>query len=200
MGLFALGRRISIHYISSNRVTLLVYSADAALPPGSVRDHQPPTDETEGFTAAKWAGEVFLEQLSEAAAASTGMDLPVSIHRHCVIVGDKAPIEDALNALLRYSKLTNAVPRVSSLSVGGYFDFLPVTDVADSLVEFVQSSQGTHSGVAFKHYSSGVKMPPTDFASYMQKTYGDESRELDLGVWIEEARRDGIEELVVLYL
>nr|RBQ96683.1 hypothetical protein FVER53263_13421 [Fusarium verticillioides] len=183
MGLFALGRRIPIHYTSSNRVTLLVSSADAALPPGSVRDHQPPTDETEGFTAAKWAGEVFLEQLSEAAAAS-----------------DKAPIENALNALLRYSKLTNAVPRVSSLSVGGYFDFLPVTDVADSLVEFVQSSQGTHSGVAFKHYSSGVQMPPTDFASYMQKTYGDESRELDLGVWIEEARRDGIEELVVLYL
>ncbi|KAG9498187.1 putative secondary metabolism biosynthetic enzyme [Fusarium musae] len=118
MGLFALGRRIPIHYISSNRVTLLVSSGGAALPPGSVRDHQPPTDGTEGFTAAKWAGEVFLEKLSAAAAASTGRDLPVSIHRHCAIVGEEAPIEDALNALLRYSKLINAVPRVSSLNVG----------------------------------------------------------------------------------
>ncbi|KAG5815690.1 hypothetical protein H9Q74_003377 [Fusarium xylarioides] len=200
MGLFALGRRIPLHYISSNRVTLLNSSADAALPAVSVRDHQPPADGTEGFTAAKWAGEVFLEKVSEAATASEGTALPVSIHRHCAIVGDEAPIEDALNALLRYSKLINAVPGVSSLNVGGYFDFLPVTDVANSFAEFVISSQGTHSGVAFKHYSSGVKVPPTDFASYMQKTYGDEFRELDLDDWIEQARKEGIEELIVLYL
>ncbi|KAG5772189.1 hypothetical protein H9Q73_012591 [Fusarium xylarioides] len=200
MGLFALGRRIPLHYISSNRVTLLNSSADAALPAVSVRDHQPPADGTEGFTAAKWAGEVFLEKVSEAATASEGTALPVSIHRHCAIVGDEAPIEDALNALLRYSKLINAVPGVSSLNVGGYFDFLPVTDVANSFAEFAISSQGTHSGVAFKHYSSGVKVPPTDFASYMQKTYGDEFRELDLDDWIEQARKEGIEELIVLYL
>ncbi|KAF5591103.1 polyketide synthase [Fusarium pseudoanthophilum] len=200
MGLFALGRRIPVHYISSNRVTLLGSSAEATLPPVTVRDHQPPTDGSEGFTAAKWAGEVFLEKLSRATAANAERDLPVTIHRHCAIVGDEAPIEDALNALLRYSKLINAVPRVSSLNVGGYFDFLPVTDVADSFAEFVLSSQGTHSGVAFKHYSSGVKVPPTDFASYMQKKYGDEFRELDLDDWIEEARREGIEELIVLYL
>jgi amino acid adenylation domain-containing protein len=200
MGLFALGRRIPIHYISSNRVTLLDSSANAALPPVSVRDHQPPTDGSEGFTVAKWAAEVFLEKLSEAAAASAERDLPVSIHRHCAIVGDEAPIEDALNALLRFSKLINAVPRVSSLNVGGYFDFLPVTDVASSFADFVISSQGTHAGVAFKHYSSGVRVPPVDFASYMQKTYGGEFRELDLNDWIEEARREGIEELIVLYL
>jgi aspyridone synthetase (hybrid polyketide synthase/nonribosomal peptide synthetase) len=200
MGLFALGRRIPVHYISSNRVTLLVSSAGAALPPVSVRDHQHPTDGTEGFTGAKWAGEVFLARLSEATATNTRKCLPISIHRPCAIVGDEALIEDALNALLRYSKLINAVPRVSSLNVGGYFDFLHVTDVADSLAEFVLSSQGRNSGVAFKHYSSGVKVPPTDFASCLQKTYGDEFRELDLGVWVEEARREGIEELIVLYL
>nr|ALQ32979.1 putative polyketide synthase [Fusarium sp. NRRL 25184] len=200
MGLFALGRRIPIHYISSNRVTLLDPNADAALPPVSVKHYQPPTDGSEGFTAAKWAGEVFLEKLSEAAAASTERDVPVSIHRHCAIVGEEAPIEDALNALLRYSKLINAVPRVSSLNVGGYFDFLPVTDVADSFAEFVVSSQGTHSGVGFKHYSSGIKVPPAEFASYMQETYGGEFRELDLDDWVEEARKKGIEELIVLYL
>ncbi|KAF5710356.1 polyketide synthase [Fusarium mundagurra] len=180
MGLFALGRRIPIYYISSNRVTLLNTSEKAALPPVSVKYYEPPTDGSEEFTAAKWAGEVFLEKLSEAAIADAGRDLPVSIHRHCAIVGDETPIEDALNALIRYPKLINAVPRVSTLNVGGYFDFLPVTDVAKSFVEFVVSSQGTHSGVAFQHYSSGVKVPPTDFASYMQKTYGDKFRELEL--------------------
>nr|ALQ32879.1 putative polyketide synthase [Fusarium miscanthi] len=200
MGFFALGRRIPIHYISSNRVTLLNSNADAALPPVSVKDHQPPTDGSEGFTAAKWAGEVFLEKLSEAAGARAERVLPISIHRHCAIVGDEAPIEDALNALLRYSKLIKAVPRVSSLNVGGYFDFLPVTEVADSFAQFVVYSQGTQSGVAFKHYSSGVKVPPVEFASYMKETYGGEFRELGLDDWIEEARREGIEELIVLYL
>nr|ALQ32946.1 putative polyketide synthase [Fusarium sacchari] len=200
LALFALGRRVPIHYISSNRVTLLDSSAKAALPPVSVKDYQPPTDGSEGFTAAKWAGEVFLETLSEAAAENTGRDLPVSVHRHCAIVGDEAPIEDALNALLRYSKLIKAVPRVSSLNVGGYFDFLPVTNVANSFAEFAISSQQSHSGVTFKHYSSGVKVPPTEFASYMQKTYEDEFRELDLDDWIEQARKEGVEELIVLYL
>ncbi|KAF4953757.1 hypothetical protein FGADI_5750 [Fusarium gaditjirri] len=131
MGLFALGPRVPLHYISSNRVTLLDSSTDAALPPVSVRGYQPPTDGSEGFTAAKWAGEVCLESLSEAAASNEESGLPVSIHRHCAIVGDEAPIEAALNALLRYSKLINAVPRVSSLIAEGYFDFLPVTDAAD---------------------------------------------------------------------
>ncbi|KAF4339725.1 polyketide synthase [Fusarium beomiforme] len=200
MGLFALSRRIPIHYISSNRVTLLDSSAEAALPPISVRDHQPPTDGSEGFTAAKWAGEVFLENLSTAASSHGSRDLSVTTHRHCAIVGDEAPIEDALNALLRYSKLIGAVPRVSSLNVNGYFDFRPVKDVADSIAECVISSQSVHSGLAFKHYSSGVKVPPGEFASYMQNTYGGEFRELDLDDWISEARREGIEELIVLYL
>jgi aspyridone synthetase (hybrid polyketide synthase/nonribosomal peptide synthetase) len=54
--------------------------------------------------------------------------------------------------------------------------------------------------VAFKHYSSSVKVPPAEFASYMQETYRGEFRELDLDDWIEQARKEGIEELIVLYL
>ncbi|KAM0415478.1 hypothetical protein ACHAPD_006678 [Fusarium lateritium] len=113
----------------------------AALPLVRVRDHEPPTDGSEGFTAAKWAGEIFLENLSIAAIANGSRELPVAIHRHWAIVGDEAPIEDALNALLQYSNLIHAVPRISSLNIAGYFDFLPVTDVADSVAEFVISLQ-----------------------------------------------------------
>ncbi|KAH7002914.1 hypothetical protein EDB82DRAFT_469742 [Fusarium venenatum] len=114
---------------------------NAALPLVRVRDHEPPTDGSEGFTAAKWAGEIFLENLSIAAIANGSRELPVAIHRHWAIVGDEAPIEDALNALLQYSNLIHAVPRISSLNIAGYFDFLPVTDVADSVAEFVISLQ-----------------------------------------------------------
>ncbi|KAM0552646.1 hypothetical protein ACHAPJ_007743 [Fusarium lateritium] len=200
MGVFALPRRIPIHYISSNRVTLLDSSADAALPPVSVRDHRPPADGSEGFTAAKWAGEVFLENLSAAAAKSSdGAGLPVTVHRPCAVVGDEAPIEDALNALLRYSKLIAAVPRVSDLNVKGYFDFSPATDVANAIAESALS-QPSHPATTFRHHSSGVRVTPLEFATYMQQTYGGEFRELNLEDWIDEARKEGIEELIVLYL
>lgn len=204
MGRFAYGRRIPIHYISSNRVTLLDDSANAALPPVSVKDHRPLVDGSEGFTAAKWASEVFLENLSAAAMNSSGSNhsgyLPVTIHRHCAIVGEEAPIEDALNALLRYSKLIAAVPKVSNLNVNGYFDFLPVESVASDIATSVVSSQTAQVGVEFRHYSSGTRVTPGEFASYMQKTYGSEFREIELEDWIEEARKEGIEELIVLYL
>ncbi|CAJ0552622.1 Ff.00g007000.m01.CDS01 [Fusarium sp. VM40] len=204
IGRFSLSRRIPIHYISSNRVTLLDDSANAALPPISVKDHCPPVDGSEGFTAAKWASEVFLENLSAAATKSSSSDhgeyLAVTIHRPCAIVGEEAPIEDALNALLRYSKLISAVPNVSKLNVNGYFDFLPVESVARDIAASVVSSQTARSGVDFRHYSSGTRVMPEEFASYMQKKYGGEFRELELEDWIEEARKEGIEELIVLYL
>ncbi|CAG7561044.1 unnamed protein product [Fusarium equiseti] len=172
MGHFALRRRIPIHYVSSNRVTLLDSSADAALPPISAKDHRPSVDGGEGFTAAKWASEVFLESLSNAASRSCdGTCLPVMIHRPCAIVGEDAPIEDALNALLRYSKLISAVPNVSKLNVNGYFDFLPVESVASDIAASVISSQISYQGVEFRHYSSGTRVAPEEFAAYMQKTY-----------------------------
>jgi aspyridone synthetase (hybrid polyketide synthase/nonribosomal peptide synthetase) len=204
MGRFAFARGIPIHYISSNRVTLLDDRANAALPPVSVKDHRPPVDGSEGFTAAKWASEVFLENLSAAATKSSGSGhgghLPVTIHRPCAIVGEEAPIEDALNALLRYSKLIAAVPSVSKLNVNGYFDFLPVESVASDIAASAVSLQTSQSGVEFRHYSSGTRVTPGEFAAYMQKTYGGEFRELELEDWIGEARKEGIEELIVLYL
>jgi aspyridone synthetase (hybrid polyketide synthase/nonribosomal peptide synthetase) len=204
MGRFAFGRRIPIHYVSSNRVTLLDSSADATPPPISVKNHRPSVDGNEGFTAAKWASEVFLENLSNAASRSCdsnhGGYLPVMIHRPCAIVGEEAPIEDALNALLRYSKLIAAVPSVSKLNINGYFDFLPVESVASDIAASIISSQTSRSGVEFRHNSSGTRVTPGEFAAYMQKTYGGEFRELELEDWIEEARKEGIEELIVLYL
>ncbi|RGP81853.1 polyketide synthase [Fusarium longipes] len=204
MGRLAAGRRIPIHYISSNRVTLLDTSADAALPPVSVKDHQPSVDGSEGFTAAKWVSEVFLENLSNTPLRACDGDnsghVPVIIHRPCAVVGDDAPIEDALNALLRYSKLLKAVPNVDELNVHGYFDFLPVENVAREIAASVVSSQTSQPGVKFRHYSSGTRVSPSRFAAYMQKTYGGEFRELKLEEWIEQARTKGIEELIVLYL
>jgi aspyridone synthetase (hybrid polyketide synthase/nonribosomal peptide synthetase) len=86
MALLALPRRIPIHLVSSNRVTLIDPNSQAALPPISVADHQPATDGSEGFTATKWASEVFLQNLTEASIVSSSQ-LSVTIHRSCAVVG-----------------------------------------------------------------------------------------------------------------
>ncbi|KAL7905494.1 putative PKS-NRPS protein [Trichoderma velutinum] len=197
MALLALPRRIPIHFVSSNRVTLLDPNGQAALPPISVADHTPATDGSEGFTATKWASEVFLQRLTEASAASSSL-LPITIHRSCAVVGDEAPIEDALNALLRFSYIMRTLPSISSLHVGGYFDFKQVDIVAQEIVDAAVASQ--QSGLSFQHHSSGVRVPPEEFKSFMEGFYHSEFEEVEVEQWIRGALEHGIEELIVVYL
>ncbi|UKZ74626.1 hypothetical protein TrVFT333_002296 [Trichoderma virens FT-333] len=197
MALLALPRRIHVHLVSSNRVTLIDPNSQAALPPISVAGHQPATDGSEGFTATKWASEVFLQNLTEASAASSSQ-LPITIHRSCAVVGDEAPIEDALNALLRFSNIMRVVPHISDLNVGGYFDFKQVDLVGQEIVDSAIASR--QRGLAFQHHSSGVRVRPSEFKSFMEDFYHAEFKELELEQWIQAALELGIEELIVVYL
>ncbi|GKT49531.1 terminal uridylyltransferase cid1 [Colletotrichum spaethianum] len=65
-----------------------------------------------------------------------------------------------------------AVPRISSLNVDGYFDFRRVEDAAVEIAAAVKGP-APGQGVSFRHYSSGVRVPPAAFRGYMEKTYGD---------------------------
>lgn len=201
---------IPLHYLSSNRVALL--SGSTTLPPVSVAAHPPARDGSEGFTASKWASEAFLEQV----AAKTG-SLMACVHRPCAVVGDSAPSEDALNALLRYSRLLRAVPRFRNFD--GFFDFADVSAVAAELVQNVLdgqsapgappastsalsplSSSSTLPGITFRHYTGGIRTPVADFRLRMEHTYGGTFAEWDMPEWIAKAREAGIEDLIVTYL
>nr|WNS47931.1 FunA [Talaromyces coalescens] len=196
MGLFALPRRIPTHYISSSRVTLLNPEAKAALPPVSVAQYKPSNDGSEGFTSAKWASEVILERLASATFGHN--QLSVTIHRPCAVVGDKAPLEDALNALLRFSQITRAVPDMSTINVDGYFDFKSVDVVAEEIVATVIDNASP--GVTYRHHSSGKKVLPSQFRAYMEEYYGGSFKEVPLETWIQDARTAGLEELIIAYL
>lgn len=196
MGLFALPRRIPIHFISSSRVTLLNPEARAALPPVSVAQYSPSNDGGEGFTSAKWASEIFLEKL--ASATSGNVQLRVTIHRPCAVVGDKAPLEDALNALLRFSQIIRAVPDMSTINVDGYFDFKSVNEVAHEIV--ATTIENETQGVVYRHHSSGEKVLPSQFKAYMERYYGGSFKEIPLETWIQDARTAGLEELIIAYL
>lgn len=194
---FALSHSIPVHFLSSNRVCLL--SGKTALPPVSVSSFSPKTDGSEGFTASKWASERFLENISRKT------DLPVCVHRACAVTGDKAPNEDALNALLRYSMLTRAVPRFENFE--GFFDFRDVHEVANEIAKealtIITSNDdeiNATTSVRFVHHSSGIKVPVNQFQKHMESMHGCRFEELSVTDWIGKAMKAGIDPLITSYL
>lgn len=191
-------RRVPLHFVSSSRVTLLPSDSQAALPPVSVKDYPPRTDGAEGLTASKWAGEVFLERLA-AEAGKHGAGFPITIHRPCALVGEEAPSDDSLNAILKYSTLMGAVPQISSSPVTGYFDFASIDTVAAAIAEAAtQAEQPAH--LRFQHHSSGVKVEPSEFKEYMERMHSKEFAELELEDWLTKALELGIEPMIAIYL
>ncbi|EAW16804.1 putative hybrid NRPS/PKS enzyme [Aspergillus fischeri NRRL 181] len=190
----ALSHRIPIHFISSNRVTLL--TGNTILPPVSVSSSLPNPDGSEGFTASKWACERFLES---AAALEAG--LPVTIHRPCAVIGDEAPNEDALNALLKHSKLTRCVPRFENFE--GYLDFDDVHRVAGAIAADALStaeSKESKPATRFVHHSSGHKVSMKDFRGRMETLFACPFEEVSMAEWIERALQAGIDPLITGYL
>lgn len=182
----ALPRRVPLHFISSARVILQSDSYDAA--PVSMAAHPPPTDGSQGFTASKWASECFLEKV----ARDTG--LPVVIHRPCSVIGTRAPHDDAMSSVIRYSILSRTVPDVPNAE--GVFDFKDVVAVA---AEIAQGPVAEES-ISFRHHSSGVRVPFSQLAERMETLYGGKFEVVGLGDWIRSAVKLGIEDLIVSYL
>ncbi|KAG6365497.1 hypothetical protein INS49_007108 [Diaporthe citri] len=198
----ALPRRVPLHFVSSPRVILLSQSVES--PPASMAAHPPPRDGSQGFTASKWASECFLEAVSRRAR-----DLPVVVHRPCSVVGSLAPADDALNAVVRYSRLGRRVPDVPGAE--GFFDFRDAAEVAAEIVGgpvYPSTPEGDMAGTAgrtqcllsFRHYSSGVKVPFCDLGSRMEALYGGSFETVPMAEWIDTAARLGIESVIVSYL
>ncbi|KAJ4861498.1 AMP-binding enzyme domain-containing protein [Trichoderma breve] len=161
----ALPRAIPIHFISSNRVALLSGSMQPAAE--SMSKFTPRTDGAEGFTVAKWASERFLETLAEKA------HVPVTIHRHCILTGDEAPNEDAVN---------------------------DVHAAAANIAANILSEDSTDRGVRFIHHSSGVKVPISDFKKHLEKIYSGVFEEVTMDEWIGKVLEAGIDPLITSYL
>ncbi|KAJ0418299.1 lovastatin nonaketide synthase [Aspergillus carlsbadensis] len=183
---WAIPRRVPLHFISSGRVILQSGACEAG--PASMIAHLPPSDGSEGFTASKWAGEAFLEKVSRACG------LPVTIHRTCSVIGDRAPSDDAMNSVLRFSRLSRTVPLVQNAE--GFFDFHEVTEVARAIAQ----DQTADGRISFRHHSSGVRITFDQLAPRMGSLYGGHFEKVELVAWIRHARQLGMEELIVSYL
>jgi len=192
----ALPRRIPFHFLSSARVIL--QSGKHATPPISVSSYPPPRDGSQGFTSSKWASEKYLEDLSSKTR------LPVAVHRPCSVVGDRAPHDDAMNSVVRFSLLSRKVPDVPAAE--GFFDFKDATVLAEEIARGpvaannTTNTEGKGGCISFRHHSSGVRVPFRDLGKRMENLHGGKFETVPMEEWLQVAQELGIEDLIVSYL
>ncbi|KAL4954420.1 hypothetical protein BDW69DRAFT_183550 [Aspergillus filifer] len=181
----ALNGGIPFHFVSSGGVAQLVPTVES-LGPRSVKQHQPLTDGSMGYIAAKWASEAYLE------SCAVELKLPVSIHRPSSIVGEGVPATDLVRTILELSLKTMTLPTLDSW--GGSFDFVPVEDVAAGICESVPTTTGAglEPKLQFIHHCSDEKVPVSEIGAYLEKTHGVELKTVDVEEWLEGARKAGL--------
>ncbi|KAM0577333.1 hypothetical protein ACHAO2_005321 [Verticillium nonalfalfae] len=183
----ALPRQVPFHFISAPRVVLLSGQHEAK--PVSMAAHLPPTDGSQGVTASKWASECFLEKIAQE------RDLPVVVHRHCALIGERAPADDVMNSVVRFSVLTRKVPNVPGAQ--GFFDFKDVVTVASEIEGEAPAATGA---VCYRHHSGDVRVPFSELAKRLSEVYGGEFETVEPSEWLQAAGEFGMGEMLVIHL
>lgn len=187
----SLPHRIPFHYISSASVAHL--SGRAEFEEISAAEYRPPEDGSDGYTATKWVCERYLEKVSEQ------FSMPVWIHRPSSVTGEDAPALDIMTNLLNFSRLMKAVPL--STSWHGYFDFISVDLVAQSIVrEVCDHKEPSMSRITFLHHSGELEIPVPVMKDYLEREAGAKFETLPLSQWAVEAKRFGLDDMVAAYL
>lgn len=160
--------RVSFHYVSTAGVAHLA-SAEDAFPETTVRPHPPPRDGSDGYVAAKWASEVFLEK----AAAKFGRErLSVTVHRPSNITGQGVGDRDIVHGLLRASVAMRAAPDLRAAGATGAFDFVGVEGCAAGVVAgVVGGRKGVDEGalVRYEHRSGDAVVPVEELVAFLEE-------------------------------
>lgn len=198
----ALPRSVPLLFLSSSRATLL--SGSTTPKAVSLQAFEPAADGKDGYTASKWAGEVFLEKLV-AHLQTTHASLAVAIHRPCTLVSEHAPNSDAMNGILRYSQSMRCAPRLENAQ--GYLDFGPldtiigeITAAALDLATTPQADGAKAPVIRFRHHSGGIKTPFSQFRTHLEKYFGGAFDEMDMEDWLVRAGQAGLDPLIVAYI
>ncbi|OTA01513.1 hypothetical protein A9Z42_0018340 [Trichoderma parareesei] len=172
-------RGIPLHYVSSAGVAN--FTGMNGLPPVSISQHEPPTDGSNGYSATKWACEVYLEKVTE------NTNLPIWIHRPSSITGENAPDTDLMQSIIRHSLALRAIPDLSSWQ--GSFDFVPVDDVAAGITSALYD---VGQGLTFAHHCGKQKIPVYELKKHLESANGIELDVLSLKEWVDRAKSDGL--------
>ena len=189
----ALPRQIPFHFISSASVTRL--AAQNSFGESSVASYSPPSVPNDGYTAAKWICEVYLERVNRQ------FDLPVWIHRPSSVTGPGAPELDLMDNVMRYSQKTKKIP--DSQSWSGVFDLISVQSVATQIIEAVHLSGSCEPrvhGARFLYEAGEIQLGQDEVQSLMELDTGESYQFVPVSEWVDEAERAGMSPLLGMYL
>ncbi|KAJ5374411.1 Acyl transferase/acyl hydrolase/lysophospholipase [Penicillium concentricum] len=189
----ALPRRIPFHFVSSAGVARL--AAQESFGEMSLSPFPPPSQPTDGYIAAKWVSEVYLERIN------SQFGLPVWIHRPSSITGTDAPELDLMGNVMRFAKETQKLPDSSLWS--GVFDLISVQLAASQLLEAVhQSSVGEPAAksVTYLYESGETKIGRDEIMPLMESGSGQHFQVVSLDEWVNAAEQAGMSVLLGEYL
>ena len=189
-------RRIPFHYISTAGITSL--SQEEVFPEQSLSDFPPASGAasalTEGYSASKWASEVFLEK------ANAKFDIPVHIHRPSSITSPEMPTTNVIGTIFSLSRAMKAVPDTDPWK--GYFDLISEKRAADQVLDsiFRKTIEDSNAGVRFSHVCGETRFYVGELKEYMEKTEGVAFQQLPWKEWVDRAKSYGLDPTVGAYL
>ncbi|XEU96090.1 hypothetical protein FSHL1_001375 [Fusarium sambucinum] len=179
----AVQRGIPFHFVSTGGVVNL--TGQDGLAEVSVSDFKPSVDGSYGYVASKWASEHILESYAK-------QGLPVFIHRPANITGMNAPTHDLMQNIFRYSAETSSLPELSGWK--GYFDFVPVENVAEGIVTTVRETRDDK--LVYRHHCGTKKIAVDDLKGYFETQQGKAMDTVSVEEWLDRAKNAGLDPLI----
>jgi len=192
-------RQTPLHYISTAGVAHL-----SGLPyfrEISAAEFFPPTDGSDGYTASKWASEVYLEKASKAYCQR------VWIHRPSSIMGEDPQPTDMMANILKFSLIIRAVPLLQGTDrkvdlATGFIDLIDVENVASGILTAVKNVE-SNSLLNFTHHVGEMVIPMDSIGRSAHENGGGRGTGfeiLTLQDWTLKSRKQGLNELVAEFL
>lgn len=192
------GRKVPIHYVST--ASVLQYSGLDEFGEGSAAGHPPPADALDGYSASKWASEVYLGRVHE--SQGLGGRWPIWVHRPTSIVRDESDGGDGgggeiIPSLLKYCRLLDAVPLMRNIR--GFINLVPLGRVVESLSREVSAGVPRQPQLRFLHERGGVDIPLSGLKSHVDAGTGRSTAEVPPGEFARRAARAGMDEVLVAF-
>lgn len=188
----ALPRRIPLHFISSASTTRL--ALQESFGEESLASYPPPAVPQDGYTAAKWVSEVYLERFNQR------FGLPVWIHRPSSVSGPDAPELDLMSNVMRYCQETQKIPDSSAWS--GVFDLISVESAATQIINALHLSGASDSAkdTRFVYESGEIQLGQDEVQSVMELGTGQKFEMVTVEEWVDHAEKAGMSPLLGMYL
>lgn len=188
------GRKVPIHYISA--ASVLQYSGLDEFGEESAAGHPPPPDAFDGYSASKWASEVYLGKVYEAQCSRSRW--PICIHRPTSVVRDENDDGDGgelIPNFLKYCQLLNAVQLIPNIR--GFINLVPLGRVGESLSREMSANVPQQPPLRFLHERGGVEIPLSGLKACIDARTGSSAAQLPPDEFARKAAQAGMDEALV---